>query len=109
MAETTSALRKADLHASVSDPVLDTMTFLNDVTMRYPDAVSFAPGRPYDGFFDTEEIFSDIRRYLDYLMDRGHSPEQVRTAMGIGMVDPDEAIADIDGLIDPDDEPLRLD
>lgn len=74
-------LRRTDLHASLADPVLDTMNFLNEVTMRYPDAISFAPGRPYDGFFDTEEIFADIRRYLDHLIDGGHSPEQVRTAM----------------------------
>lgn len=74
-------LRKADLHASVSDPVLDSMNFLNEVTHRYPDAISFAPGRPYDGFFDTEEIFSHIRRYLEYLIDQGRSPEQIRTAM----------------------------
>jgi (S)-3,5-dihydroxyphenylglycine transaminase len=76
-----SHLRKAELHASVSDPVLDTMNFLNEVTLRYPDAISFAPGRPYDGFFDSEEIFSHIRRYLDHLMDQGSSPEQIRTAI----------------------------
>lgn len=74
-------LRKADLHASVSDPVLDTMTFLNEVTLRYPSAISFAPGRPYDGFFDSEQIFTNIRRYLDYLIDQGSSPQQIRTAM----------------------------
>jgi (S)-3,5-dihydroxyphenylglycine transaminase len=74
-------LRRTELHASVSDPVLDTMTFLNEVTMRYPEAISFAPGRPYDGFFTTDEIFGDIRRYLDHLTAGGHSPEQVRTAM----------------------------
>src|SRR5262245_5921787 len=74
-------LRKADLHASVSDPVLDTMTFLNEVTLRYPDAISFAPGRPYDGFFDCEDIFTHLRRYLDHLVDSGSSPEQIRTAM----------------------------
>ena len=74
-------LRKADLHASLSDPVLDTMTFLNEITHRYPEAISFAPGRPYDGFFDTEEIFAHIRRYLDHLIETGCSPQQIRTAM----------------------------
>ncbi|MFE2326947.1 aminotransferase class I/II-fold pyridoxal phosphate-dependent enzyme [Streptomyces sp. NPDC059385] len=74
-------LSKADLHTSVSDPVLDAMNFLNEVTHRYPDAISFAPGRPYDGFFDTEEIFTHIRRYLDHLAERGSSPGQIRTAM----------------------------
>ncbi|ANN17106.1 aminotransferase [Amycolatopsis orientalis] len=74
-------LRLTDLHASVADPGMDTMNFLNEVTARYPDAVSFAPGRPYAGFFDTEQIFGYVRRYLDHLADRGHSPDQVREAV----------------------------
>ncbi|QEV21549.1 aminotransferase class I/II-fold pyridoxal phosphate-dependent enzyme [Streptomyces alboniger] len=74
-------LRKAELHASVSDPVLDTMTFLNEITSRYPEAISFAPGRPYDGFFDSEQIFTHLRRYLNHLEEQGSSPRQVRTAM----------------------------
>jgi hypothetical protein len=43
-------LQKQDLHGSVSDPVLDTMNFLNEITVRYPRAISFAPGRPFEGF-----------------------------------------------------------
>ncbi|MFD7132147.1 aminotransferase class I/II-fold pyridoxal phosphate-dependent enzyme [Streptomyces sp. NPDC059894] len=74
-------LRKDDLHPSLSDPVLDTMTFLNEVTHRYPDAISFAPGRPYDGFFDTEQIFAHLRRYLDHLAAQGHTEQDIRTAM----------------------------
>jgi (S)-3,5-dihydroxyphenylglycine transaminase len=74
-------LRKGVLHASLSDPVLDTMTFLNEITMRFPEAISFAPGRPYDGFFDTEDIFAHLRRYLDHLAEAGQSPQQIRTAM----------------------------
>ncbi|MGW3109365.1 aminotransferase class I/II-fold pyridoxal phosphate-dependent enzyme [Streptomyces sp. NPDC001100] len=74
-------LRKEDLHPSLSDPVLDTMTFLNEVTHRYPDAVSFAPGRPYDGFFDTEQIFTYLRRYLDHLAAQGRTEQDIRTAM----------------------------
>ncbi len=38
-------LTARDLHASLSDPSLTVMTFLNEVTLRYPDAVSFAPRR----------------------------------------------------------------
>lgn len=71
-------LRTADLHASVEDPVMDTMNFLNEVTLRYPEAVSFAPGRPYGGFFDTEQIFTYVRRYLSHLASEGRSPAQVR-------------------------------
>ncbi|WP_051808333.1 PLP-dependent aminotransferase family protein [Actinoplanes subtropicus] len=77
----TNVLHKSELHASVSDPVLDTMNFLNEVTLRYPEAISFAPGRPYDGFFETEEVLAHLRRYLDHLADEGASPAQVRTAI----------------------------
>jgi (S)-3,5-dihydroxyphenylglycine transaminase len=57
------------------------MNFLNEITFRYPKAISFAPGRPYDGFFDTEQIFTHIRRYLGHLAELGTSPEQIRAAM----------------------------
>lgn len=75
------ALQKKHLHASLSDPVLDTMNFLNEVTTRFPGAISFAPGRPYDGFFEVEDIFANIRRYLHHLVAQGRSPEQIRTAL----------------------------
>ena len=78
---TAARLRREDLHASVSDPVLDTMNFLNEITFRYPDAISFAPGRPYDGFFDIEQIFTHIRGYLDHLAGKGNSPAQLRDAL----------------------------
>jgi (S)-3,5-dihydroxyphenylglycine transaminase len=78
---TAASLRKEELHASLSNPVLDTMNFLNEITFRYPRAISFAPGRPYDGFFQTEQIFTHIRRYLDHLAEHGTSPEQIRAEM----------------------------
>ncbi|HTG33402.1 MAG TPA: PLP-dependent aminotransferase family protein [Thermoanaerobaculia bacterium] len=42
------------LRSSLADPLLDVMNFLNEVVLRYPDAVSFAPGRPSERFFDVE-------------------------------------------------------
>ncbi|WP_308053890.1 PLP-dependent aminotransferase family protein [Streptomyces sp. BV333] len=74
-------LKKEELHTSVSDPVLDTMNFLNEITHRYPETISFAPGRPYDGFFDVEQIFTHIRRYLRHLHEQGASPAEVRDAL----------------------------
>ncbi|MFJ3771651.1 PLP-dependent aminotransferase family protein [Streptomyces sp. NPDC090075] len=74
-------LSRDDLHPSVRDPVLDTMTFLNEITHRYPDAISFAPGRPYDGFFDIEQVFDHLRGYLDHLAALGRTPAEVRTAL----------------------------
>jgi (S)-3,5-dihydroxyphenylglycine transaminase len=57
------------------------MTFLNEITHRYPDAISFAPGRPYDGFFDIEQIFDHLRGYLGHLAAQGRTPAEVRTAL----------------------------
>ena len=76
-----ATLLKSELHASLSDPTLDTMGFLNEVTHRFPDALSFAPGRPYEGFFDVETVFAHIRRYLDHLAASGRSPEDVRNSL----------------------------
>ncbi|MBO0804757.1 MAG: PLP-dependent aminotransferase family protein [Nocardiopsaceae bacterium] len=81
MAPATATICMADLHASVRDPALETMNFLNEITSRYPEAISFAPGRPHDGFFDTEQIFAYIRRYLDHLAESGRTPEQIRDAV----------------------------
>ncbi|WTK76288.1 PLP-dependent aminotransferase family protein [Streptomyces sp. NBC_01515] len=57
------------------------MNFLNEITHRYPDAISFAPGRPYDGFFETEQIFTYLRRYMDHLEEGGASPAEIRSAL----------------------------
>lgn len=77
-----TGLRAADLHSSLSDPLLDVMNFLNEVTLRYPDAVSFGPGRPYDGFFEVDRISSYLDTYARYLeKDLGRTPEEVRTAL----------------------------
>jgi (S)-3,5-dihydroxyphenylglycine transaminase len=54
------------------------MNFLNEITFTYPDAVSFAPGRPYDGFFEIEDVHAYLRRYAAYLESRGASPAEVR-------------------------------
>ncbi|WP_259317012.1 PLP-dependent aminotransferase family protein [Kitasatospora xanthocidica] len=74
-------LRLDDLHASLADPLLDAMTFLNEVTTRYPDAVSFAPGRPYEGFFEPEDVPAYLETYLAHLADRGLGRDAVRTAL----------------------------
>ncbi|WP_205717430.1 aminotransferase-like domain-containing protein [Actinomadura soli] len=70
-----------ELFPAIADPVMDTMNFLNEVTARYPDAISFAPGRPYDGFFDVEDIFGHLRRYIDHLAGEGATPARIRDAL----------------------------
>ncbi len=39
------------------------MTLLNEITGDYPDAVSFAAGRPYEGYFDTEALHRHLRLF----------------------------------------------
>ncbi|MFF0411082.1 PLP-dependent aminotransferase family protein [Kitasatospora sp. NPDC004745] len=70
-----------ELHASLADPLLDAMTFLNEVTTRYPDAVSFAPGRPYEGFFEPEDVTAHLDAYLAHLAERGLDRDAVRTRL----------------------------
>ncbi len=59
------------LHESLADPVLDAMNFLNEATARYPEAISFAPGRPYEGSFDIAAIHDYLDAYVEYLRDDG--------------------------------------
>ncbi|MFB9465402.1 aminotransferase-like domain-containing protein [Streptomyces cinereospinus] len=69
-----------DLHSSLTDPVLDAMNFLNEVVARFPEALSFAPGRPSEGTFETDDIARHLRSYTDHLEQaRGWSKDQVRT------------------------------
>ena len=42
------------LKSCFRDPLLEVMNFLNEVVLRYPGAVSFAPGRPAERHFDVE-------------------------------------------------------
>ncbi len=53
-------LRASHLHACLADPVLDTMNFLNEVTMRFPRAISFAPGRPLERHFDSRRVLGEM-------------------------------------------------
>ena len=71
-------LSRADLHVSVSDPVATSMNFLNEIAGRYPDAISLAAGRPYDGFYSTEDVQRYLGSYVDHLRAGGLSEERVR-------------------------------
>nr|AGZ15466.1 aminotransferase class I and II [Streptomyces sp. MK498-98F14] len=69
----------ADLHASVDDPALTSMTLLNELAGRYPEAVSFSAGRPFEGFYDVEDLPRHLRTFRDYLTKEIGLPlEQVR-------------------------------
>ncbi|MGC5346464.1 PLP-dependent aminotransferase family protein [Streptomyces sp. DT24] len=76
------ALDLGDLHASLADPVLDAMNFLNEVVGRFPEAISFAPGRPSEGSFEPEDLTRYLQVYTDHLKNRlGWTHGQVRTQL----------------------------
>lgn len=74
-----AVLRLDELHGSVSDPLLDAMNFLNEVVSRHPGAISFAPGRPYEGSFEVDSIVGYLTAYLDHLRESGFTADQIRT------------------------------
>jgi (S)-3,5-dihydroxyphenylglycine transaminase len=72
----------AQLHGSLEDQGLSSMTFLNEVAGRYPDAVSFAAGRPFEDDFDPEDIHRYLRAYCRYLaQERGFGSAEVRRTL----------------------------
>jgi (S)-3,5-dihydroxyphenylglycine transaminase len=73
---TTPTLTLADLHGSLGDPLLDTMNFLNEVAIRFPDAISFAPGRPYDEPFDAAVVAGYLSAYERHLEQEHGLPHQ---------------------------------
>ncbi|GAB1510464.1 aminotransferase-like domain-containing protein [Actinophytocola sp. KF-1] len=75
-------LRTEDLHPSLEDPALNSMNFLNEVANHYPDAVSFAAGRPFEEFWEVDELPRYLARFSDHLRtERGYTEEQVRTTL----------------------------
>lgn len=74
-------IRRETLHGSVRSPLLDTMGFLNEITDRYPHAISFAPGRPYAGLFDIDDVPRQLQTYQDHLRAGGADEATVRDAV----------------------------
>ncbi|WP_411757439.1 PLP-dependent aminotransferase family protein [Streptomyces venezuelae] len=56
-----------EMHGSLASPVIESMNFLNEISQRFPEALSMAAGRPYEGFFDTEDVHRHLRVFEDHL------------------------------------------
>jgi (S)-3,5-dihydroxyphenylglycine transaminase len=75
-------LDRAGLYAGLGDPALASMNFLNEVAMRYPDAVSFAAGRPCEDYLDVDDVPRHLARYREYLrVERGYGPGEVNRVL----------------------------
>ena len=53
------------LKGCLGDPLLDVMNFLNEVVLRHPQAISFAPGRPAERHFDVERSLGKAARWVE--------------------------------------------
>ncbi|MEU5534701.1 PLP-dependent aminotransferase family protein [Streptomyces sp. NPDC020362] len=75
-------LRAGELHPALAEPVLESMNFLNEVSHRYPDAISLAAGRPHEDLFDARAPERYLAAYRHHLAaDRGFTPDQVRRTL----------------------------
>ncbi|MEV7196704.1 PLP-dependent aminotransferase family protein [Streptomyces sp. NPDC093510] len=58
------------------------MNFLNEISHRFPDALSMAAGRPYEGFLDTEDVHRHLRTFEEHLRSEyGGDEARVRRTM----------------------------
>ena len=59
------------------------MNFLNEVTLEFPDAISFAPGRPAESFFDVAGALAKLESFVAYRSRQtGQSPQAIRSGLG---------------------------
>lgn len=65
---------RVQLKACFYRDVMNAMNFLNEVVMRFPKAISFAPGRPEESFFDVAEHLHEVHRFAEYYATESKRP-----------------------------------
>jgi len=65
------------LHGSLTDRALNSMNFLNEVSHRYPDAISLAAGRPTEEFFALEDLHSYLDLFAEHLRAQGYDERRM--------------------------------
>jgi (S)-3,5-dihydroxyphenylglycine transaminase len=69
--------------ARLSAPHLDVMNFLNEIVLRYPSAISFAPGRPADHYCDITPGLIALQQYITtYEKAQKHPATAIRRQIG---------------------------
>ncbi|WP_405709621.1 MULTISPECIES: PLP-dependent aminotransferase family protein [unclassified Streptomyces] len=72
-------LHLSELHASLADPAMEAMNFLNQVAERFPEALSLAAGRPTEEFFDLADLPRHLETFCRYLREeKGATESEVR-------------------------------
>ncbi|MFJ7264355.1 PLP-dependent aminotransferase family protein [Streptomyces globosus] len=69
-------LSREVLHASLQDPVLESIGFLNEIMGRYPDALSFAPGAPHPAPYEDLDTARYLDRFTAHAAESGLGPER---------------------------------
>ncbi|MFJ8646162.1 PLP-dependent aminotransferase family protein [Streptomyces sp. NPDC093546] len=69
------SFQQDSLHGGIADPEMDSMRILSETALRFPDALSFSSGAPYDGNHDLANLTYYVDRYIKHLRDKG-VPEQ---------------------------------
>ncbi len=59
------------LHPAIGDPKGDSMRLLAETAIKFPDALSFSAGAPYDGNHDLAKLPYYLDRYLRHLREQG--------------------------------------
>src|SRR5690349_16186327 len=71
------------LKTCFEDPSLQVMNFLNEGVLRYPCAVSFAPGRPAERHFEFGGSLRQVPRYVEHrTAETGWTPPAVWNDLG---------------------------
>jgi (S)-3,5-dihydroxyphenylglycine transaminase len=65
------SLHQEWLHAAIVDPQMDSMRLLSETAMKFPDALSFSSGAPYDGNHDLTKLSYYVDRYVRHLRESG--------------------------------------
>ena len=50
------SFQQSALYAGIDDPDMDSMRILSETALRFPDALSFSSGAPYDGNHDLDAL-----------------------------------------------------
>ncbi|MEA9602668.1 PLP-dependent aminotransferase family protein [Polynucleobacter sp. MG-28-Ekke-A2] len=58
------------MNPALHNKKIEVMNFLNEIASTYPDAISFAPGRPVEDFFDVDKSFGYLQKFSDYCADK---------------------------------------
>lgn len=59
-------ISRTTLNRALSEPKAEVMNFLNEIANKYPDAISFAPGRPREEHFDVASVGEYLATYIGY-------------------------------------------